>query len=165
MQTDSILIAVIGAPQGLDGSVRLTAFTDDIAGLKRYKTFSTARGTLTLKNLREQPNALVVKFAEFPDRTEAEKWRGVELFVARAQLPPLAESEYYLADLAGMTVMDPKGAMLGTVMAVPDYGAGVLLDVRWADGTEKLLPFNDAVVLSVDSAARKLVVDPDMLAD
>jgi 16S rRNA processing protein RimM len=161
----TILIAVIGAPQGLDGSVRLTAFTDEITNLKRYKTFSTARGPLTLKKLREQPNALVVKFAEFPDRTEAEKWRGVELFVARTQLPDLADGEYYQSDLVGMSVITDAGTTIGTVMAIPNYGAGDLLDIKLADGTEKLLPFNDDVVLRVDAASRQLVIDPDYLSE
>jgi 16S rRNA processing protein RimM len=161
----AILIAVIGAPQGLDGSVRLTAFTDEITNLKHYKTFQTARGTLTLKKLREQPNALVVKFAEFPDRTEAEKWRGVELFVARTQLPDLADGEYYQSDLVGMAVVAGAGAAIGTILAIPNYGAGDLLEIKLLDGTEKLLPFNDDAVVAIDMATGKLVIDPDYLDD
>ncbi len=44
--------------------------------------------------------------------------RGTTLTVPRSELPPLAEGEYYHADLIGLPAVTPTGEPLGTVVAV-----------------------------------------------
>ncbi len=165
MSETRILIAQITAPQGLDGSVRIRAFTDDPANLKRYKKFQTARGELTLKNLRAQPNALVAKFVEITDRTAAETWRGVELQVARERLSATTDAEYYQSDLVGMVAVSTTGEAVGTVTAIENYGAGDLLDVALASGGSRLFPFADIAVDRVDTASRTIILHSDYLAE
>ncbi len=165
MTANSILIAHITAPQGLDGSVRLRAFTDDPANLKHYKKFQTARGELTLKSLREQPNALVAKFIEIADRTAAETWRGTELFVAREQLAQTTGQEYYQSDIIGLAVVSTSGAAVGTVTAIENYGAGDLLDVALASGGTRLFPFADIAVDRVDDVSRSIILHAEYLAE
>jgi 16S rRNA processing protein RimM len=165
MSHDTILIAAITAPQGLDGSVRLRSFAEDAKNLKRYKVFQTARGILTLKNLREQPNAIVAKFAEITDRTAAETWRGVELHVARDVLPGVAENEYYQSDLIGMQVTSTDGTNIGTVFAMPNYGAGDLIDIEMLSGGTRLFPFADIAVHSVDNEKRTIILHAHYLAE
>ena len=45
-------------------------------------------------------------FSDVADRTAAEELRGAVILAARADLPPPAEDEIYLADLEGCTVED-----------------------------------------------------------
>jgi 16S rRNA processing protein RimM len=160
-----ILIAQITAPQGLDGSVRLKSFADSPENLKRYRVFQTTRGALTLKTLRVQPNATIAKFMEIADRTAAETWRGIELHVARSQLPKAPENEFYQSDLIGMAVVSSTGDTIGTVIAIPNYGAGDLIDIELHAGGTRLFPFADAAVHSVDNAARQIILHAEYLAE
>jgi 16S rRNA processing protein RimM len=157
--TKQILIAIIAAPQGLDGSVRLKSFADDPENLKRYKVFETPRGPLTLKSLRVQPNAIVAKFNEIADRTAAEKWRSVNLHVARDQLPDLADDEFYQSDIIGMKVISDTGVDVGTVKSIENYGATDLIDITLGDGSSVMIPFIDDAVLEIDDIQGRVIID------
>jgi 16S rRNA processing protein RimM len=163
--TKKIIIAIIAAPQGLDGSVRLKSFADTPENLKKYKSFETTRGTLTLKSLRVQPNAIVAKFAEITDRTAAEKWRGVELSVERLQLPDLENGEYYQADIIGMTVFSNTGGEIGIVKSIENYGAADLIDITLALGGSLLVPFIDDAVLEIDDMSQRIIISENFLDD
>ncbi len=74
--------------------------------------------------------------------------------------------EYLWADLIGCEVCqrtdDGGQRILGTVIALEDYGAQDILSVRTPDDAEPagewLLPFIEDVVLDVDVAARRIIV-------
>jgi 16S rRNA processing protein RimM len=63
------------------------------------------------------------------DREAAERLRGCDLAVARADLPPLREGEFYLADAVGLSVLQDERE-LGRVVAVTSNGAQALLEVE-----------------------------------
>ena len=81
--------------------------------------------------------------------------KGVEIQVDRADFPPTQDDEFYHADLIGCEVIGQQGARLGTVVAVDDHGAQQVL--RLDDGM--LIPFVEAIVQSVDVAARRIQAD------
>ena len=81
--------------------------------------------------------------------------KGVEIQVDRADFPPTQDDEFYHADLIGCEVIGQHGARLGTVVAVDDHGAQQVL--RLDDGM--LIPFVEAIVQSVDIAARRIQAD------
>ena len=70
--------------------------------------------------------ACAVKVA---DRAAAEKLTNTKLFIDRSALPPPDDDEYYLADLIGLTAVDPAATPLGTVSVVHDYGAGASFEI------------------------------------
>lgn len=128
-------LAVITGPHGVTGEVRLKLFTDD---LSPYRIFNG--GMLTLKSLRTGGASPIARFAEIPDRTAAERWRGTELTVPRAELPPLEEGEYYHADLIGLACDTDGGEPLGHVAAVENFGAGDILEIERPDGRRFMVP-------------------------
>jgi 16S rRNA processing protein RimM len=130
------LAAVVGA-HGIAGEVRLKLFTGDLA---RYKVLRSGDRTFTLKSLRPGPNGAVARLAEVTDRTAAEALRGTQLSVPRSALPPLAEGEYYHADLIGQDAVSSEGEALGRVVAVENYGAGDLIEIERAGGKRFLVP-------------------------
>jgi 16S rRNA processing protein RimM len=87
----------------------------------------------------------------------AEKLTNTKLFINRTALPPADEDEYYLTDLIGLAALDPRGAAIGTVSVVHDYGAGASLEIVRSGRSPVLLPFTAACVPTVDIAAGKLV--------
>ncbi len=72
---------------------------------------------------------LVVRLKGVADRNAAEKLNGLELSVPQEKLPPAEEGEYYHADLIGLSAVTLSGTILGTVVGVPNYGAGDLLEI------------------------------------
>ena len=131
---------VTGA-HGIAGEVRLKLFTDD---LSPYRGFNA--GALTLRALRDGGNGPIARFAEIPDRTAAERLRGTELTVPRSELPPLAEGEYYHADLIGLSCETDTGDSVGRVVAVENFGAGDILEIEKPDGRRFMVPITAATI-------------------
>ena len=163
MSDGTILVGRFGAPHGVRGEVRLQSFTADpraIAGYGSLRDKTGRRFTLAAVRL-VRDNMLVARVAGIADRDGAAALTNLELYVERAALPPPGEDEFYVADLVGMAVADDQGRALGTVIGVPNYGGGDLLELRPASGGETLLlPFTRAVVPTIDFSARRLTVVP-----
>jgi 16S rRNA processing protein RimM len=134
------------------GEVRLKLFSED---LEQYGTFDAGGRTLTLKLLRPGPNGSVARFAEITDRNAAEALRGTALTVPRSALPPLAEGEYYHADLIGLPCI-VDDVEIGLAVAVENFGAGDVVEIERADGTLFMVPVAQAVTVEPD----RLVIDP-----
>ena len=79
----------------------------------------------------------------------------------RDALPPLGEGEYYHADLIGLPCVGAAGEVLGTVVAVENFGAGDLLEIEKPDGKRAMIPFRPGVA---DLQDGRIVADPAFLA-
>src|SRR5687768_16007010 len=108
MSDKPIVLAVITGADGVTGDVQLKLFGDGFATLKAHKAFNG--GALNVSTLRDDgKGGAVARFAEVVDRNAAEALRGTLLSVPRETLPPLAEGEYYHADLLGLAVVAGDG--------------------------------------------------------
>lgn len=140
-----VTLAAVAGAHGVTGEVRLKLFGDGVAELSRHTSFND--GALTLEKLREDgKGGAVARFAEITDRTAAEALRSTLLTVPRDVLPPLGESEYYYADLIGLAAVSTDGAALGTCVAVENFGAGDLLEIRRPDGKTFMVPMRAEAV-------------------
>lgn len=138
------LAAVIGA-HGVTGEVRLKLFGEGVEALRRYRAFNDS--TLTLKKLRDDgKGGAIARFEEVSTRTAAEKLRGTALTVPRSAMPALEEGEYYHADLIGLRAVSTAGEDLGECIAVENFGAGDVLEIRRPDGKRFMVPMTDAAV-------------------
>ena len=164
-----LLMGRIGAPHGIKGEVRIQSFTEEPLALADYGPLSTNKPGLVIEieTARATTNVLVARLKGVADRTAAEKLNGVELYVDRDKLPPTAEEDdYYHADLIGLDVRLNDGSVLGQVTAIPNFGAGDLLEVRDArTGDTFLYPFTKAVVPEVHIAEGYLIVEVPIDAD
>jgi len=149
------LAAVTGA-HGVTGEVRLKLFGEGVAALGRFRAFNDS--SLTLEKLKDDgKGGAIARFAEVTDRTAAEKLRGTALTVPRSALPPLAEGEYYHADLIGLPCVSTAGEDLGTCIAVENFGAGDVVEIRRPSGKKFMVPMRPEAVLEWDE--RRLVVE------
>jgi 16S rRNA processing protein RimM len=159
-----VCVGRIGAAHGTRGEVKLWSFTADPMAIKDYGALATADGarTFTIAALRPGKDFLVARLAGIADRTTAEALANLDLYVARERLPEPADAdEFYHADLIGLAAVDANGRELGTVVAVHDFGAGDLIEVRpTQSSTTVMLPFTDVVVPLVDVAGGRIVIDP-----
>lgn len=158
---DQVTLAAVAGAHGVGGEVRLKLFAEGLESLQRHKVVHAGERTLTLTSVRPGSAGAIARFAEVADRSAAEALRGTLLTVPRDALPPLAEGEYYHADLIGLACVDAAGAMLGTVVAVENFGAGDLLEIERTDGKKALIPFRPGMA---DLADGRIVADPVFLA-
>jgi 16S rRNA processing protein RimM len=157
-------MGVVGAPHGVRGEVRIKSFTDDPAAVGRYGALEDARGerrfTLHVVGAAKGDDMVIARIAGIADREQAEALRGLRLYAPRAVLPPIAEDEFYHADLVGLAAELADGTPVGRVSAVHDFGAGDVLEIAPARGQPLVVPFTRAVVPVVDIAAGRVVLDP-----
>src|ERR1700761_2371436 len=103
-----ICVAKIGAPHGVRGEVKLWPFTEDPLAVLHYGPLSTKDGATQFEVLRARvaKDHLVATLKDITTRNDAERINGVELYVARDQLPDTEDGEYYHADLIGLRAVD-----------------------------------------------------------
>jgi 16S rRNA processing protein RimM len=165
---DRVLVAQIGAAHGLRGEVRLRSFTAEPMAVKEYGALESEDGAhaFTIEALRPAKDVLIARLAGVTDRDAAEQLRNVKLYVPRARLPEPETDEFYHADLIGLAAVATDGRELGTVVALQNFGAGDLIEMKRLDGATELLPFTKAVVPEVDVAGGRIVVDwPESATD
>ncbi len=156
---------MIGRAHGVRGLVKVTSHTADPVDLTAYGPLSDAAGRLLTLCWKAEGVAEITRHVDgaaikVVDRTQAEKLTNTRLFIARAALPPPGQDEFYLTDLIGLSVIDPAGNQLGTILVVHDYGAGASLEVTQPSGTTMIIPFTVACVPTVDIEAGRLVINP-----
>jgi 16S rRNA processing protein RimM len=156
-------LGVIGRAHGVRGLVKVTSHTADPADLIAYGPLSDARGQVYALRWVADGIAEVSRIVDgapvkVTDRAAAEKLTNTKLFIDRTALPPADDDEYYLADLIGLTVLDPTGRTIGAVAVVHDYGAGASLEIERPGAVPLLIPFTAACVPTVDLANGRLVM-------
>lgn len=162
-QQSRVCVGRIGAAHGLRGEVRLKSFTADPMAIASYGALESEDGALSLEieHVRAGKDMLVARFKGVGDRTAAERLCNLDLYVPRARLPATEAEEFYHADLIGLTAVTADGAELGSVIAVYNFGAGDMLEIRLqAGGQTLLLPFTETAVPGVDIAGGRIVVAP-----
>jgi 16S rRNA processing protein RimM len=162
-----ICLGQIGAPHGVRGEVRLHSFTADPAAIASYGPLETEDGLIVeIESLRPARHALVAKLSGIADRNAAERLANIKLYVPRQRLPEPADAdEFYHADLIGLRAVDCAGRECGTVVAVHNFGAGDLIELRAPDSAQtELLPFDAATVPEVNVRGGTIVINPSLLA-
>lgn len=166
--TSRILLGRIVGAHGIHGEVVIHSYAAVPEDVGAYGPLFDKAGSKSFKlsGVRAASKGVVARIAGVSDRNAAEALKGTELYVARDKLPEPEEGTYYVADLIGMTVVDPDGNEIGKVVDSPDFGAGSLLEIRKTGIAQtELVPFTDAFVPHVDLAARRVTVKPIVYAE
>ena len=148
---------------GVRGLVRLRSFTEDAAAVGSYGPLEDEAGRrkFAIRLQSTVKGVWIAKVDGVDSREAAEALKGVGLFIDRARLPEPEEGEFYHADLIGLRAERAgDGAALGTVLAVHDFGAGTMLELKSPDGRTEMVPFTLAAVPLVDLAGGRVVVEP-----
>ncbi|WP_420384618.1 ribosome maturation factor RimM [Novosphingobium sp.] len=144
-----VTLAAIAGAHGVAGEVRLKLFGDGVVALRRHLGQAGAfnDGNLTLTAVRDDgKGGAIARLAQCTDRNGAESLRGTTLAVPRSALPPLGEGEYYHADVIGLPAVSTDGTALGTCIAIDNFGAGDVLEVRRPDGKTFMVPVRTEAV-------------------
>ena len=158
---DRVTVAAIAGSFGVRGEVRLKSFTADPAAVGDYGPLASEDGrSFDVHILRTLKGGFAARLSGVTTKEQADALKGVRLSAPRSALPALPDDEFYHADLIGLEVVDTGGAVLGSVKAVLDHGAGDILELHRPGGGTALLPFTRVAVPTVDLASGRIVADP-----
>lgn len=164
MPHERVCVAKVGAAHGVRGEVRLFAYTEDPLAIRGYGELQDETGSrrFRLASVRAGKGHLVARFDGINDRDAAEELTHLELFIPRDRLPKQKDSAtFYHADLIGLAAETEGGETLGKIVAVQNFGAGDLLEIRPVNGSATaLIPFVDVYVPVVDVEGGRVVVNP-----
>jgi 16S rRNA processing protein RimM len=159
---ERVLLGEIGAAQGLKGEVRIRSFTEDEAAIVDYRPLEDESGRVVeIESLRATPKALIARVKGVTTREGAEALTGTKLYAPRSRLPEREEEEWYHADLIGLAAIDREGRSLGVIVAIHNFGAGDLLEMKPASGGPTVLvPFTRDTVPEIDVEGGRLTLVP-----
>ena len=161
-----VLIGRIVGLYGVQGWLKIESWAEPRMKIFDYQPWllNTAPGVETQiagAKGRQQGKGMVAQLPGIDDREQAAALIGMDIHVAREQLPPPGKDEYYWVDLEGLEVVTTEDVPLGRVSHLFATGANDVVVVR--DGArERLIPFiQGSYVRSVDLSAGRMVVDWD----
>ncbi|EJW14508.1 ribosome maturation factor RimM [Paenibacillus alvei] len=105
---------------------------------------------VTIERSRLHKNMYIVKFTQFDNINDVEKYKGWVLKVSEEQLDELDDDEYYYHEIIGCKVVTDEGEELGVIEEILSPGANDVWVVKPAKGKSILLPVIDDVVLEVN---------------
>lgn len=114
--------------------------------------------TLTIEQVKFFKNMVILKFKEFNDINEIEKYKGKDLLIPRDQAVELAPGENFIVDLIGLRVVTDEGEDFGTLKDVLLTGANDVYVIEGKDGKEYLFPVIKQCILDVNLAAQTVTV-------
>ena len=163
-----VLLGVIGRPHGVRGLVRVHSHTAEPADLTAYGPLQDEKGRRFDIAWRGEGVAAVAELRDgvrvpVSDRDAAARLTNLRLYIARERLPAPEPEEFYLADLIGLAARTPEGETLGVIKAVPNFGAGDMLEIEPEGGGRSwYLPFTRECAPEVRIAeGHVLVVRPE----
>lgn len=160
---DMLRVGVISSTHGVRGEVKVFPTTDDVNRFKKLKTviLDLGRGeqmTLNIESVKFFKNMVILKFKEFNNINDIEKYKGKDLLIKREQAVKLGPDENFIVDLIGLKVITDEGEEFGVMKDVLQTGANDVYVIEGKDGKEYLFPAIKQCILKVDLDAGEMTV-------
>jgi 16S rRNA processing protein RimM len=166
---DLVPVGHITGTFGVQGWVRIKPYSAQAEAMLNAKRWWLDKPELhdaEKQQARLHGDELVAQLVGIVDKDAAEALKGAVVQISRKYFPALDDNEYYWLDLIGLSVDNLQGEHLGTVSGLMESGAHPILRVAVPDvpGVEKrqnerLIPFVDQFVKTVDQTAKVITVD------
>ena len=158
---DILRIGVITSTHGIAGELKVYPTTDDPKRFKKLKhcILKNERETLELEvaGVKFFKNMVIIRFKEFNNINQVEKFKNSELYVTRENAIPLEEGEYNICDLIGLEVIDDNDNHIGKIYDVIQTGANDVYEIEADNGEHYLFPVIDECILKIDIEAGYVV--------
>lgn len=163
---DLLQVGIITSTHGISGEVKVFPTTDDA---KRFKTLTQIildtgkeKINLNIQGVKFFKNFVILKFKEYNNINDVEKFRQMPLYVTRKNAVKLDQNEYFIADLIGMSILDEENQKIGILTDVMQTGANdvyvIELDHDAMEKQEILVPAIKECILKVDMKSREMTI-------
>lgn len=156
-----LTIGRVVKPHGVKGEVVveiMTGFSQRFA-LLDIVYLDKEKAPFVLEGFRLHKGRTLLKLAGCDSRNAAESLRGQLVQIPIEEDIPLEEGEYYIHQIIGLEAWTVEGRFLGQVSEVLSNPANDVYVVR-DEGREILIPAIEDVVVEVNLAEKKLVIEP-----
>ncbi|SRR5258708_24832661 len=159
-----IAVGVIRRAHGVRGEASVELWTDSAERFDELTVVTLVspdeRSTreATIEGSRAHLDRVLVKFAGISSPEDLGGLLNWTIEIPESEARPLEENEYFLHDLAGLTLVDAQGTTHGTVEEAYEGGGGVLLNVKRANGTMFEVPFATEICTEVDLTKKRILV-------
>ena len=160
-----IIVARAVRTRGLKGELVADVLTDFPERFEQVSELtgvspSGERRQLVLESHWFQNDRMVLKFCGYDSIDSAKTLVGYEFGVPEAERVELAKDEFYDWELEGCLVETTLGLALGKVREVMRTGGVELLVVENDQRNEIFIPMVASMVIEIDVAGKRIVVDP-----
>jgi len=163
-------VGYVSGAYGIVGGIRVSPHSPEADALLNVKTWWLDKPTLhavSVRSAKLHGGDVVATLVGMRDRNDAEALKGAAVSVSRSEFPKLEEDEFYWSDLIGLDVVNLEGEALGKVTDMMHNGAQSILRIAPvavegaldAKVSERLVPFVDQFVKTVDLNGKKITLD------
>ena len=157
-----LAVGRVRRPHGVHGEILADVLTDFperlVAGLEVGLGASAPERWLRVQSARSHKGCFLLLLEGAVRREDVEGWRGHWLFLPAQERSSLPPNYYYEHELTGLACVLGNGRELGEVSELSSATGTAILTVRTRSG-EVMVPFISPIVVSVDLAGRKVVID------
>jgi len=163
-----VLIGKVAKAHGIKGELKLFAFSGDGKSITRHKklTLLTKENSVlpvfTVSKARVGKKEVLVQLEGVTDRNQAEKLSGYGVLALKDDLPVLADDEFYLHELEGLSVQTVEGMTVGRVESFFNNGPHDILVVK-KDTNEFLIPLIPGMIVKRDTCCLTIAPPPGLL--
>tara|TARA_R110001592_G_scaffold16881_20_gene71811 strand:+ start:642 stop:1166 length:525 start_codon:yes stop_codon:yes gene_type:complete len=155
-----ICIGKISSAHGVKGLVKILPYCEDTSLLNGVLfTEETGNKTLTV-TLKNSAGKFILAHIEGITTPEDAKLLKCSLYVPREALPDIDDQdEFYIEDLIGLDALNDQGDKIGSVLALENFGAGDLLEIKPPSGSTYYVPFDDDYITAIDLDSRTITLE------
>ena len=147
---------------GIKGFVKVNPWVNDVTrfdNLKKvYIKIRKELKELEIEEVKYHKNQVLLKFKGVETVEQAEMLRNAILEIDRKDAIPLAEGEYFIADLLESEVYTDEGEKLGILEDIFNTGSNDIYVVKNELGKSILLPRTKDVFKEIDVENKKIIV-------
>jgi len=161
-----VAVGEVLRPWGLAGEVRVKPLTDrpeerfrHLRECVLWEPAADRREDCRITSCRFDGDELFVRMEGVTSPEAAKRFAGRLLAVAREDALPAPEGSFYPWEMAGAVVETLDGRRVGEFVGVDDSSAQPLWIVA-GNGREHLVPAVAEIVVDVNVAERRIVIDP-----
>jgi 16S rRNA processing protein RimM len=159
-----LVVGRVERPHGIEGEVSVSIRTDFPERFAPGEDFVWQRGEevreLRVVSARPHARRVLLGFEGIADAAAARGLAGGDLCIAANQARPAPPGFFYEHEILGWVCEDTAGRRLGEVTGLERAPGSPMLSVEVAPGKIALVPFVHGIVVSIDRATRRIVLDP-----
>lgn len=158
--TPDLCVGVITSVSGVKGHVKIRSFTEALDDICRFNyVFDESGKEYKAKLISKRKDFIIASVNDVSTRNEAELLRNTMLYIKRSELPPIANNQYYHADLIGSEAHLENGVFVGTVKNILNFGAGDIIEI-YDVASEKSLyyPFSKQFIAKIETESKSITL-------
>jgi 16S rRNA processing protein RimM len=166
VENNWVVVGKFGRVHGIKGLITVQSFTEPPENILSYPAWHIKIKhkwcPISIHHTQIAGNKIIVQVERYMTREEASLLTNLEIAVSREVLPSLEqEDSYYHHDLIGLSVLNTKHEILGTISEIMPTGAHDVIVVQGEKRT--LIPFVwHHFVLNIDMVNKQMLVDWDI---